>query len=462
MFTATVTNAGSTVNYQWQCTTDGGKTWKNIKNDTSKTPQLSLKVNTTNVTFNYRCVIKSNGFKAISETAMIFAAQASASVSKVDIGKDVKFTVKAYRGGKTLKYQWQYSQDGGATWKNATSSKGNKTATLTITTNTTNVQMLFRCVVSGGNGKVITNAVHVTPNPRYFALIIANSKYKYHDWAPDLPGAKNDGAAMKKALTALGWKVKLVENATYSGIVNAVNSYFKGKLPTDVCLFYYTGHGDDSTSFAAGSLAGVDYSGSVMQLYLPEELRRAMLNNTKGQVIILLDSCGSGSGVYSNGDGEEQTHNPKNFTEGVMNAFSGYLGGGVEENTGELLNSRFAVLAACKHGTVSSDIYFVNSSDRIIARRGGVFTYSLISSMGCSYPGGAYGGKLTADSNGDKKLTLKETYNGIKSKVSSMNSMLKKKNYVAYYEPNKKYYIFDPIDQVVQMGGTGSTVLFKK
>ena len=149
-----------------------------------------------------------------------------------------------------------------------------------------------------------------------------------------------------------------------------------------------------------------------------------------------------------------------------MNAFSGYLGGGVEENSGELLQERFAVLAACQHGTVSSDIYFVkevvNKQERVVARRGGTFTYALVNSMGCSYPGGAYGGKISADSNGDKKLTLKEAYSGIKSRVSSMNTLLKKNQYVAFYEPEKKYYLFNPINQAVQMGGTASTVLFKK
>ena len=443
VFTATVTNPGSVVNYQWQCTTDGGKTWQNIHSATSKTNQLSLKVNTTNVKFNYRCVIKSDGVKAISGTSMIFAAQATASASKIDIGKEVKYTVKAYRGGKTLKYQWQYSLDEGVTWKNATSSTGNKTATLTITTNTTNINMIFRCVVSGGNGKVITNSVKVTPNPRYFALVVANSEY-HSIYANDLPGVKVDGGAMNKALKAMGWKVKLVENTTYGGVDAAIRSYFKGKLKTDVCLFYFSGHGDASTGIYAGSLYGLD-----LTPYTPAELRNALLESTQGQVIILLDSCGSGAGVYSNGTKEKKDNNPRNFTEGVMNAFSGYLGSSVKGNTGELLNSRFAVLAACKYGGTSDDGYYVKEGNKVVPKRGGAFTYSLVSSMGCSYPGGTYGGKISADANGDRKLTLQEAYNGIKNKINYMNSLVKNTSY-------------SPITQAVQMGGSGSTVLFKK
>ena len=305
----------------------------------------------------------------------------------------------------------------------------------------------------------------MTPNPRYIALVIANSKYQNHTYAPDLPGAKTDGTVMKKALTAMGWKVKLAENLTYAGINSTIRNYFKSTLPTDVCLVYYSGHGDDRTGGPAGALVGADYEGSIMQLYYPYELRNALLDCTQGKVIILLDSCGSGAGIYANGE-DESDRNPRNFTQGVMNAFSGYLGTGVEENTGELLQSRFYVLAACQYGKTSSDLYFtsgtVNKKQTVIARRGGTFTYALINSLGCTYPGGAFGGKMTADANGDKKMTLQEAYNGIKYRVNKMNTILKKNQYVAYYEPEKKYYLFDPIDQAVQMGGTASQVLFRK
>ena len=187
-------------------------------------------------------------------------------------------------------------------------------------------------------------------------------------------------------------------------------------------------------------------------------------------------SCGSGSGVYSNDTGKRQGGNPRNFTEGVMNAFSGYLDGGVEDNTGELLNQRFSVLAACRHGEESSDIYFVKGTvtykgqkvETPIARRGGVFTYALVTSLGCSYPGGAYGGKLSADSNGDGKLTLREAYVGTRSRIKKMNTLLKEykysygDNYVVWYEPTQEFALVDLIDQSVQMGGADSTVLFRK
>ena len=465
VFTATVTNAGTTTNYQWQYSADNGTTWKNMSRDDSKKPQTTFKVNTTNVQFRYRCVIKSDGVKAISSSAIIFGAQASASTKKIDIGKDVKFTVKTWRGGKTLKYQWQYSEDGN-TWKNATSSKGNKTATLTITTNVKNVNLKYRCVVSGGNGKVITKAVSVTPNPRYLALVIANSKYQNHYYAGDLPGSKIDGTAMKKALTALGWKVKLVENQTASGINSSIRSYFKNSLPTDTCLVYYSGHGDDRTGGSAGALIGVDFAGSIMQEYYPYELRDALLECTKSRVFIVLDSCGSGSGIKANGEDGEPEGKPANFTNGFMDAFSGYLASGVSENTGELLQNRFCVLAACQHGKTSNDGYFKTVNKKFSYQKGGLFTYALVSSMGCSYPGGSYGGTISADANKDKQLTLQEAYNGVKYRVNQISTALKKNSYVAWYAGDAThsagYYRFDPIDQVVQMGGTGSTVMFKK
>ena len=49
-----------------------------------------------------------------------------------------------------------------------------------------------------------------------------------------------------------------------------------------------------------------------------------------------------------------------------------------------------------------------------------------------------------------------------------MNTLLKEykykygDGYIAYYEPEKDFYLFNLIDQAVQMGGAGGTVLFRK
>ena len=155
----------------------------------------------------------------------------------------------------------------------------------------------------------------------------------------------------------------------------------------------------------------------------------------------------------------EDVGNPANFTSGVMGAFSGYFADELESNTGELLNKRFAVLAACAHGKTSSDGYFTEKSGDLYFERGGTFTVALLRAMGCKYPGGKLSGAR-------KQLTLKQAYDGVKSEVSKMNKLLKKYDYIAYYAGDRYnspgYYIFDSISQAVQMGGSGSTVLFRK
>ena len=163
----------------------------------------------------------------------------------------------------------------------------------------------------------------------------------------------------------------------------------------------------------------------------------------KGKVIVILDSCGSGAGVYSN------SSDAKGFTGGVVNAFKGYLMSNVAANTGELLNNRFAVLAACEYGKTSMDGYIYQSNGYLYQGRGGVFTYSLVGSMGGGYPGGSFGGHFSGDDvNGDSKLSLQEAYNGIKSRVNGMNLA--------------RYGINGRITQQVQMGGSGGTILFEK
>ena len=303
-------------------------------------------------------------------------------------------------------------------------------------------------------------------NTRYYALVIANSTYRNNNFCNNLPGVKKDGQAVKAALTAYGWNVRLVENRTASQMQSDIESYFGDKKSSDVCLLFYSGHGDNSYGASAGSLIGVDY-GNSYDLFSPVSLRNTLLGSTKGKVIIMLDSCGSGATVYANGGKtQESSGNARNFTGGVMSAFSGYLANGVESNTGELLQNRFAVLAACEYGMTSQDGYFCMVNGNLTFRRGGTFTYSVLHSMGCSYPGGSFGGTITADSNNDSQLTLLEAYNGVRSTVTGMNSQLAANNDVAWYEGDDDnlagWYRFDPIDQAVQMGGTGSTVLFSR
>ena len=62
--------------------------------------------------------------------------------------------------GNGLTYQWQYSNDGGKTWKNSGIASA-KTATYSFTVSKNDVGMLFRCVIRDqyGNEKVSNNGI---------------------------------------------------------------------------------------------------------------------------------------------------------------------------------------------------------------------------------------------------------------------------------------------------------------
>ena len=63
-------------------------------------------------------------------------------------------------GGADVTYQWQYSANGGSTWKNSTAAA--KKAELSIAGTASNAKLLYRCVISNACGSVYTVNVKAT------------------------------------------------------------------------------------------------------------------------------------------------------------------------------------------------------------------------------------------------------------------------------------------------------------
>lgn len=80
------------------------------------------------------------------------------SRSKVD-GETAVYKVAAV--GKNIKYQWQYSTDGGKTWKNS-AGNGNKTETLNVGVKKTYSGRYYRCRVKNGTGTVYSRKAKLT------------------------------------------------------------------------------------------------------------------------------------------------------------------------------------------------------------------------------------------------------------------------------------------------------------
>ncbi|WP_302626638.1 hypothetical protein [uncultured Eubacterium sp.] len=165
---ASVVAEGEGLTYQWQISSDAGKTWKDSTAASAKTATFTLTMKDTYDAKQLRCVVTdSTGKSVASDAATITLKKVEAGeltiVSQptnvtVPEGEAARFTVVAKGDG--LKYQWQMSTDDGATWK-ALSSASAKTAQLTCNMKNEYDARQFRCVVKDSAGKTVTSNVAI-------------------------------------------------------------------------------------------------------------------------------------------------------------------------------------------------------------------------------------------------------------------------------------------------------------
>ena len=148
-FTVKATGAGLT--YRWEYSDDNGETWLP---STLKTAVYSAKLTAEKNGRVVRCVITdANGSTfttkpAAMRIALTLTAQPQDYVGKVN--SVAKFTVKA--SGVGLTYQWQYSDDNGATWLFSTLKSATYSAKFTAEKN----GRMVRCVITDANGNSLT------------------------------------------------------------------------------------------------------------------------------------------------------------------------------------------------------------------------------------------------------------------------------------------------------------------
>lgn len=335
-------------------------------------------------------------------------------------GSAVSFTVQASGGTGTLRYQWQ-ERDSGGTWYNS-SLNGNRTDTLSFTAEAGQNKRQFRCVVTDENNLTAesnTATLTVTvPETKYRALLIAEVDFE-GDRAR--PGNAVDVTSMDSMLrsihgptgqlyTIYGGNNEYV-NASPTRILDLISSSFAGATEEDVSLFFISTHGvETADGVTAGALGTVD-SSSGHRYYLSDgryyeipnhlfidELATA-LKAVPGKVIVMINTCGSGAGVYAAGLNNgvfEEDFDADLFGEQVIRAFAD-LDEGVEEvtaQTGELrVENKFYVLTSSAHKETT---YGYPST-------GGIFVSGVVEGIGSS-------GSMPADSNTDGFATLSELY----------------------------------------------------
>ena len=144
--------------YQWQYSSDGGKTWTNSTNDGAKTASMLLQPDGT-LGKLYRCAVATaNDYYNVptaysAATSAIGKGAYAAPAATISGDKTIESTLTCNvsglpsAGSNSLSYQWQYSSDG-KTWKDSTQPDAKSRE---FTPNYTWVNLYARCVVTTSN-----------------------------------------------------------------------------------------------------------------------------------------------------------------------------------------------------------------------------------------------------------------------------------------------------------------------
>ena len=129
----------------------------------------------------------------------------------------------------------------------------------------------------------------------FHALVIGNNRYRF--WQP-LNNAEGDAKAVADVLEKkYGFKhTKLLLNATFAQILNAINDYAKSLGPNDNLLIYYAGHGQLDLGGKRGYWIPVDgelerNTNWILNVQITDLLQKMQAH----RVLVVSDSCYSGA-----------------------------------------------------------------------------------------------------------------------------------------------------------------------
>ena len=154
-----VAATGENLTYQWQYKSPSGTSWASTTFSGNKTATLTVTTQEKHDGYQYRCKVTDGTTTVYSNAATLTVKAALAITTQptdktVTAGEKAKFSVVA--AGENLTYQWQYKSPSGTSWASTTFS-GNKTATLTVTTQAKHNGYQYRCVVTDGSANTVTS-----------------------------------------------------------------------------------------------------------------------------------------------------------------------------------------------------------------------------------------------------------------------------------------------------------------
>ena len=156
-----VVASGTGLTYQWQYSNDYGATWHNKSGATSASYTVTAKASYNGML--YRCRVKNSGGTVYSSKVRLTVSGVKPKIlsqpkaATAAAGGSVTFKVIA--AGESMSYQWQYSTNGGTTWKNKT---GATSASYTVTAKASYNGILYRCRVKNSYGTVYSEGAALT------------------------------------------------------------------------------------------------------------------------------------------------------------------------------------------------------------------------------------------------------------------------------------------------------------
>lgn len=164
VFTVKAENA---VSYQWTYSRNNGSSWRDTTLTGNKTESLSFKVKEEYYDYIWKCVLTDENGNIVETNTIRVIKPAEPEVFEiveqpvdtlVELGEKTKLTVVATG---VASYQWIYSRNEGASWRETTLS-GNKTASLTLTGKDAYYDYIWKCVLTDEEGNTLeTNAVRI-------------------------------------------------------------------------------------------------------------------------------------------------------------------------------------------------------------------------------------------------------------------------------------------------------------
>ena len=240
----------------------------------------------------------------------------------------------------------------------------------------------------GGAEDVLT--VEVGPAPkRWRALLVGEQNYA-STVAAVRTGSINSVSGLRSMLSGLSFggarfRVDTLLDASRDGILAGIADTFGDARDGDVSLFYITCHG----YYAGGMTSFRLYDGSVLTA---AELAQA-LGEVKGEILLIVDCCGSGGVIGRAGD-----------TDDILRGVDAVFGGGI--GPAAVNGSRFRVLASASLEQDSHRVGFGEGAESAMAT---VFARALCEAGGWSLERSARS-PMRADLDYDGAVTLDELY----------------------------------------------------